>query len=101
MRQGDPKLLVDASHFASRLVHEVRDSINSGSVERTRGEFTQWTLAVKIWLAVEAEALGFSAFSNHAGGESFSLTWYGGRKRAANAQFSLVNLSLVILVTQL
>jgi hypothetical protein len=73
MKQADPRLLIDASYFASRLVRGVRASIDSGAVQRTRGEFTQWTLAVKLWLAAEAEALGFRALSNHAGGREFLL----------------------------
>ena len=73
MKRPDPRLLVDAVHLASRIVNEVPRSIESGSVPRTRGEFTQWTLAVKTWLAKEAELLGFRALSNHAGGREFLL----------------------------
>jgi hypothetical protein len=63
----DPRLL------AARLLQEVEASVEDGLIPKRRGEYTQWTLAVKIWLAEEARKLGLRMLSNHDGDSEFML----------------------------
>jgi len=65
--------VLDPITLASRLLLDVEASVEEGLVPKRRGEYTQWTLAVKMWLAQEAQTRGLRMLSNHDGDSEFLL----------------------------
>lgn len=65
--------LINAQTFVAALFREVKSSIDSEALPRSRGEFTLWTLAVKTWLAKQCRDRGYTPLSNHEGESEFLL----------------------------
>jgi hypothetical protein len=67
------------ARFANSLRSEVEDLTKSGQVPQVRGEFTQWTHAVKYWLARKARELKlYPIYTDGQGTREFmlDLVWW-------------------------